>query len=256
MKNKILFVFLFSCLLFSCSNKEKKVQSEENTDIMPIFQLKTSENSVNFELLEKNRKLYVNLENVLSDSGYVMNILVFDDAEMKNQIQAIQKNIDMDFVAYSTDDFNFDGYDDFSFIANRGNVNNYSVFYFWNEKTSLFEECKELSTVSSPSFNKTKKQVFSWSRDSAISGVKSLYRYIDGKLTCVASAEYCYPTVDGDKNIQKLIFKEYSKNKLKTVIDIDVPLELVTGERDALESEKDIKKSFDEFLKKEASISD
>ncbi len=124
------------------------------------------------------------------------------------------------FGDYDTVDANFDGYQDFYYVSERGNINYTCKFFLWDGEKKEFVEATVLNDISMPKFDAERKVIEGYWHDSAASNETKYYQYIDGAFICIRSMNMGYPTFneDGTAN-QQLIVKDYDDGQLVTVFD-------------------------------------
>lgn len=94
------------------------------------------------------------------------------------------------FGSHQTVDANFDGCEDFGYLYAQGNQPRYCYFWLWDEEQGKFVEEPAFADISDPVFNQEKQLVTGWARSSGAStGLTTVHRWIDGKLTCVRRIE-------------------------------------------------------------------
>jgi hypothetical protein len=113
-------------------------------------------------------------------------------------VDSVDSSIDDTDTSYArVEDFNFDGYKDFSFISSRGATGN-SIYTVWlfNPQLSRFVLNKELSDLMSPVPDPKTKTIRSFSNTSAADWDDQTYIWKDGRLMLVheVSQNYEYAT--------------------------------------------------------------
>lgn len=93
-------------------------------------------------------------------------------------------------------DANFDGFRDFGYLFHAGNQPNYWHYWLWDEAQEQFIYYAPLRMISQPVFDAEKQVVTGWARDSAVSGVHTIYLWIGGELTLVRRIDKHYPKDD------------------------------------------------------------
>lgn len=120
---------------------------------------------------------------------------VWDPADMEQPIQTIETYVGMGVSAdyHCVDDFNFDGFQDFSYLSYAGNQPNYWNHWLWDEENGQFLYYEPLGGISDPMYDAERQVVTGWCRDSAVSGRESYYRWVDGEVTLVRMIIYHSP---------------------------------------------------------------
>lgn len=114
---------------------------------------------------------------------------VWDPQSTSRPIQREIKELSF-FGSHQTVDANFDGYGDFGYLYAMGNQPNYCYFWLWDEEQGRFVEKPAFADISDPVFDQEKQLVHGWARSSGAStGLSTIYRWIDGELTCVRRIE-------------------------------------------------------------------
>lgn len=126
---------------------------------------------------------------------------VWDPRDRTRPIQREIKELSF-FGSHQTVDANFDGYGDFGYLYAMGNQPNYCYFWLWDEEQGRFVEEPAFADISEPVFDREKQQITGWARSSGAStGLSTIYRWIDGKLTCVRRIEAEVDASTGFKSI-------------------------------------------------------
>lgn len=129
---------------------------------------------------------------------------LFEVWDPQDMAQPIQQEIKpLDFVgSHQTVDANFDGYGDFGCMYAMGNQPNYWYFWLWDEEQGRFIEEPAFADISEPVFDQEKQLITGWARSSGAStGLTTVYRWIDGKLTCARRIEAEIDAGAGFENI-------------------------------------------------------
>ena len=114
---------------------------------------------------------------------------VWDPQDMARPIQREVKELDF-FGSHQTVDANFDGYGDFGYLYAMGNQPIYYYFWLWDEEAGRFMEEPAFAGISDPVFDQEKQLVAGWARSSGAStGLTTIHRWVDGKLTCIRRIE-------------------------------------------------------------------
>ncbi len=123
---------------------------------------------------------------------------VWDPAEMEQPIQTFSEEFMMGVAPefHHAADANFDGFQDFGYLYCAGNQPNYWHWWLWDEEQGQFEYYAPLTEVSQPVFDAERQVVTGWARNSAASGVHTIYRWLNGELTLLRRIEKHYPTDD------------------------------------------------------------
>ena len=123
---------------------------------------------------------------------------VWDPAKMEQPIQTFSEEFMMGVAPefHHAADANFDGFQDFGYLFHAGNQPNYWHWWLWDEEQGQFEYYAPLTEVSQPVFDAERQVVTGWARNSAASGVHTIYRWINGELTLRRRIEKHYPTDD------------------------------------------------------------
>ena len=123
---------------------------------------------------------------------------VWDPTEMEQPIQTFSEEFMMGVAPefHHAADANFDGFQDFGYLYCAGNQPNYWHWWLWNEEQGQFEYYAPLTEVSQPVFDAEQQVVTGWARNSAASGVHTIYRWLNGELTLLRRIEKHYPTDD------------------------------------------------------------
>lgn len=80
------------------------------------------------------------------------------------------------------DDYNFDGYTDFSLMYSQGNSNSYYYFWMYNKDQHYYVKYDGLSNIASPVFDKQNETITSFEHISATDNTEYLYFWQDGQL--------------------------------------------------------------------------
>lgn len=120
---------------------------------------------------------------------------VWDPADMEQPLQTIETYVGMGVSTnyHCVDDFNFDGFQDFSYLSYAGNQPNYWDHWLWDEENGQFLYYEPLGEISGPMYDAERQVVTGWCRDSAVSGRTSYYRWVDGEVTLVRMIIYHSP---------------------------------------------------------------
>lgn len=123
---------------------------------------------------------------------------VWDPAKMERPIQTYSEEFMMGVAPefHHAADANFDGFQDFGYLYCAGNQPNYWRWWLWDEEQGQFEYYAPLIEVSQPVFDAERQVVTGWARNSAVAGVHTIYRWLDGELTLLRRIETHYPEDD------------------------------------------------------------
>jgi len=115
------------------------------------------------------------------------------------------------------DDFNFDGYLDFSILVDKGATGNSSYnFYLFNPQRQIFEQPKHWPYLCSPEFHPEQKRIISRGNGGAAGMVfgQSEYLVIGSRLILDRKIEQIeHPTIKG-KFLKRVWEKRHGKMKL------------------------------------------
>jgi len=115
------------------------------------------------------------------------------------------------FHSVIVDDFNFDGYNDFSVLRSRGNANYFRDFWLWDNSAQKFAFNEDLSKISMPTFDSETKIVSGYERHNAAEFTATHYKYIDNILVCIRILEQSYQSND---NSLLLFVLDYQNGEL------------------------------------------
>ena len=127
---------------------------------------------------------------------YKLTFSVWDPADMEQPLQTIlmdDAGMGVSDSYHCVDDFNFDGFQDFSYLSYAGNQPNYWEHWLWDEENGQFSYYEPLTNVSGPIYDADRQVVHGWERSSAVSGVETYFRWVDGELTLMRAIIYHYP---------------------------------------------------------------
>jgi len=145
------------------------------------------------------------------------------------------------FKDLTVGDFNFDGYNDFSFVSFRENANYFRDFWLWDSETQEFVFNASLSELSMPNYDSQLKTVSGYWRNSAAEFIYAHYRYIDGELLCIRLLEQRYQP-DGGYLLSFVL--DYRDGELVEVFRARFPIDRNSNDDNINDSE-----SYDDFLK-------
>ena len=118
-----------------------------------------------------------------SEGSYMtLTVYTMDDLQTPLQSMSVETYVHGIYTA----DFNFDGYMDFYYkkaISVTGNY--YCNAFLWDAEQGVFCENYELGNICKLDLDADNEVVVEMVRNSAGSGEKNYYKYIDGHLTCV-----------------------------------------------------------------------
>lgn len=116
---------------------------------------------------------------------------IWNPAELQQPIQILTEEVRMGVGPenHMTVDANFDGFQDFAYLYDRGNQPVYWHFWLWNEAQGYFEEYPPLSEISQPEFFPQRQLITGWERSSASTGTGKVYGWLNGGLSLLRKAE-------------------------------------------------------------------
>ncbi len=135
-----------------------------------------------------------------------MNPLLFDYSNGDEMVPLLQ------FV-----DLNSDGYLDIEALHVVGASNRYSTYFLYNETEKQFDAAPVLSNLSSYQIYPKQKLILNWEHDSAVTGIYTLYRFVDGKPVLWREASVLYDDRDNGESIRELV-TEYDGSGHQTVL--------------------------------------
>lgn len=115
-------------------------------------------------------------------SYMTLTVYTMDDSQTPLQSMSVETYVSGIYI----DDLNFDGYMDFYYekaISVTGNY--YCNAFLWDAEQGVFCENYELGNICKLDLDADNEVVVEMVRNSAGSGEKNYYKYIDGKLTCI-----------------------------------------------------------------------
>ena len=135
-------------------------------------------------------------ENKEYDYDALLHFAVWDLAHMDTPLQTMEAYSCI-FHWSEVTDANFDGHQDFGYMYAMGNQPTYWNYWLWDEEQAQFVYCAPLAEISDPVFDEQRQVVTGYNRSSAMSGVDTISRWIDGELVLVREIETHYPEDDG-----------------------------------------------------------
>ena len=121
---------------------------------------------------------------------------IYEEQTDREPLQTFENQYECLFeeTHFSVEDVDFDGDMDFYFMTARGHFSvSFSSYYIWDGE-KFVSDPYGLNEVCYANFHPETKVVESIRVNSVVSGVIELYRYIDGKLTCLRRLERWDPS--------------------------------------------------------------
>lgn len=160
-------------------------------------------------------------DEILYNSNLIITIYDIDDLTTPIQVLKNKTNGTL-FFDNGIVDANFDGFNDFSYVAYRGASNFSSNFFLWNDEEMKFVFSEELSELSLPTIDEELKVIYEFNKSGALSNYTRLYRFIGNKLICFR-AIHIYPS--DKEGIGKFIVQELIEDELIEIISREITTE-------------------------------
>lgn len=132
-----------------------------------------------------------NVPDFVPDDKYIYKYengaVIISDTEM-NTLLTVSVDVPIDSSMSKEvlrDDYNFDGYTDFSIMYNQGNANSYYYFWLYDKTRHNYIRSDALSNIPSPRFDKQTESISSYDHISASDNIDALYVWQDGVLKLV-----------------------------------------------------------------------
>ncbi len=142
----------------------------------------------------------------MNEEEFVSTVSVWDASDLTAPIQTMEEE---GAATHRQEllDANFDGYMDFTYIWASGAKNNDFGLYIWNEEEGRFLSGGNF--LGHLELDEEKKTVLNHSNGAGSSGTTEIFRWEDGKLSCVRQIEIHYPETKGENVTQLLTVEEY-----------------------------------------------
>lgn len=142
----------------------------------------------------------------MNEEEFISTVSVWDASDLTAPIQTMEEE---GAAPHRREllDANFDGYMDFTYIWASGAKNNDFGLYIWNEEKGRFLSGGNF--LGHLEVDEEKKAVLNHSNGAGSSGTTEIFRWEDGKLSCVRQIEIHYPETKGENITQLLTVEEY-----------------------------------------------
>lgn len=142
----------------------------------------------------------------MNEEEFISTVSVWDASDLTAPIQTMEEE---GAAPHRREllDANFDGYMDFTYIWASGAKNNDFGLYIWNEEEGRFLSGGNF--LGHLEVDEEKKAVLNHSNGAGSSGTTEIFRWEDGKLSCVRQIEIHYPETKGENITQLLTVEEY-----------------------------------------------
>ncbi|TCK92672.1 hypothetical protein EDC19_1825 [Natranaerovirga hydrolytica] len=175
-----------------------------------------------FKVVMEAKPFEEDIEDILYDSELLISIYDVDDLTEPVQ-QLSNKTNGTLFFENGVLDANFDGYDDFYYVAFRGATNASSNFFLWDNDEMCFKFSEELSELSLPSFHNDLEVVSEFNKGGAASNFTRYYKFYKDELICIR-ALYMNVSQEG---MHVLRVEDLRQGELVEVFNKNVPLERI-----------------------------
>jgi hypothetical protein len=191
--NKILIILiiLFNTISYSQTFKGRNWKDFNYDDAKHFTVTKTEKFTINkllFNVVWGNNIFY---DKNIGYYGGIKSLKIYNGKKLLNSFENIEDFIGLGEIYFEFNDYNFDGYLDFSYPIYQG-AHTWRTYYLYNNKAYKFINYKNWDYITISKINKVTKQILSQFDGNCCEGDKSLYQVTGHQIKLLKIFHYKY----------------------------------------------------------------